>query len=470
MSKLNPLLKRLSSFETGEQLAGGAGMTAARQDSYSLLRRVVLANLLWEKIAYVDGESVTEQIRKLIPLCTPKQVNDLAIEARELQKLRHTPLFIAVQMLKYPEHRKYVASLLPRIITRADMLTDFVTIYKTENDGKIKPLAHAAKKGLAKAFDNFNEYQFAKYDRNAAIKLRDVMFLVHPKAPQGKEELYKKIADRTLKTPDTWEVELSAGKDKRATWERLINEKKIGGLAMLRNIRNMMEASVPAKTIQLGLSNLKGAMLLPFDFVKSARINPEFKGHLEEVMLSTYAHLPKLPGRTLFIVDRSGSMGANVSDKSTFTRQEVAYAMAMLACNLCEDFSLVVTAGDDFASKHSSEWIKYPAKGFDIFEQMKDAKVGGGGIFTRQVLEWSKQNLGEEFDRIIVFSDSQDCDKQDKTPHPFAKYNYICDVSANKHGVNFKGRWTAEISGWSEHFLTYIAAYEGLSNQFQEEQ
>ena len=64
-----------------------------------------------------------------------------------------------------------------------------------------------AKKGLAKAFHNFKEYHFAKYDRDAEIKLRDVMFMVRPK-PQNtlEEELYKKIADRTLKTPETWEV------------------------------------------------------------------------------------------------------------------------------------------------------------------------------------------------------------------------------------------------------------------------
>jgi hypothetical protein len=42
-------------------------------------------------------------------------------------------------------------------------------------------------------------------------------------------------------------------------------------------------------------------------------------------------------------------------------------------------------------------------------------------------------------------------------------------VSAHKNGVNYKGCWTAEISGWSEHFITYIAALEGLENKFVEE-
>ena len=29
--------------------------------------------------------------------------------------------------------------------------------------------------------------------------------------------------------------------------------------------------------------------------------------------------------------------------------------------------------------------------------------------------------------------------------------------------------WTAEVSGMSEHFLTYIAALEGIENKFEEQ-
>lgn len=97
--------------------------------------------------------------------------------------------------------------------------------------------------------------------------------------------------------------------------------------------------------------------------------------------------------------------------------------------------------------------------------------IGGGGIFTRQCLEWCKEKFkGQNFDRIIIFSDSQDCDYPDKIiPKPFGKHNYIVDVSAHTRGVNYKGVWDAEISGWSEHFLTYIAALEGLQNTFEEQ-
>ena len=98
-------------------------------------------------------------------------------------------------------------------------------------------------------------------------------------------------------------------------------------------------------------------------------------------------------------------------------------------------------------------------------------RIGGGGIFTRQCLEWCKDKFKDKkFDRIIIFSDSQDCDYPEKrVPKPFGTYNYIVDVSAHTRGVNYKGVWTAEVSGWSESFITFIAALEGLENKFEED-
>lgn len=469
MSKINPSLKKSSKFEE-ERLAGGSGALAAKQSNTALLRRAVLANLLWEDVAYMDGMKVAEEIQRLIPLCPAIDVYNIALEARTMQKLRHTPLFIAVEMCKYPEHKMFVQDLLPQIITRADMLTDFLAIYW--KDGK-KPIANQAKKGLAKAFHNFNEYKFAKYDRDAAIKLRDVMFLCRPKPEnQYEQDLFKKVANRTLATPETWEVLLSTGKDKKESWTKLISEGKIGGLAMLRNIANMRRANVDKKVINEGLEKLKSSMLMPLDFLKAFRMNPEFGRQIEDAMINSYANLPKLKGKTLFIVDVSGSMGARMSEKSDFTRYDAACAMAMLAANQCEDYEIVCTAGNDYTHTGAHRPVPYPQKGFGIFEQIREANrnIGYGGIFTRQCLEWCNNKFkGQKFDRIIVFSDSQDCDLPERrTPKPFGTYNYICDVSAHTKGVNYKGAWTAEISGFSEHFITFIAATEGIQNTFEE--
>lgn len=468
MSKVNPTVKN-SSMDS-ERLAGGMGLRAAKQTDIQTLRRITLANLLWEDCAYVDGKSLAQEIVRLVPLCNPKDVANLALECRLVQKLRHTPLFLVSEMCKYDATRVYVGEILPKIITRADMITDFLAIYW--KDGK-RPLANKAKRGLAASFHNFDAYQFAKYDRDAKIKLRDVMFLCHPKATDAQEEeLFRMIAERSLPIPDTWEVALSAGADKKETWTRLINTRKIGGMAFLRNLRNMKDAHVEFDTIIKGLNELKGTMLLPLDYLKAARMAPEFESYIEAKMMDSYARLPKLPGKTLFIVDVSGSMGDTTSSGTNFTRLDQACAMAMLAANQCESYKLVTTAGCDRTSVGSHLEIEYPKKGFGLAKQIMETRdsVGCGGIFTRQVLEWSKKRFEDtDFDRIIIFSDSQDCDRIDKVPHPFAKHNYICDVSSHTKGVNYHGCWTAEISGWSEHFITYIAALEGIENKFEEE-
>lgn len=470
MTKLNPNVKpKPKVIDT--RLAGGFGAKAARQNAESLLRRAVLACLLFEDMAYERGDANAENIANLIPQVHPDVVAAIAIEARTQQKLRHVPLFIACEMLKYESHRRHVGDLLPVIITRADQITDTVALYW--KNGKAN-LANQLKKGLNAAFHKFDEYQFGKYDRDGAIKLRDVMFLTRPK-PANKtiEKLFKKIADRTLDVPDTWEVALSAGKDKKETWERLINEGKLGALALLRNLRNMKEARVESSVIRKALKGARSMMLLPLNFVQAAEYAPEYKKDIEDMMLRMYADLPKLPGRSIFVIDVSGSMNSAVSAKSAIQRWKAAASLAMLALEQCEDVEIYCTGGSN--QKHLTARIDHPTRGFGLIDQVASYlhrganSLQGNGIFTRQMLDYLKGRLKYTPDRIMVFSDSQDVDYNKALPTPFGRHNYIVDVSAHAHGVNYRGKWTAEISGWSESFLVYIAAFEGVQNAFEED-
>jgi 60 kDa SS-A/Ro ribonucleoprotein len=453
------------------RLAGGYGPYPAKQNPEALLRRAVLSCLLWENLFYESGLDNAYNIADLIPQVNPETCVEIAIEARNEQKLRHVPLYIARVMAGLDTHKSYVGSLLPQIIQRADELAEFLAIYWKEEK---QPLSKQIKLGLAQSFNKFNEYQFAKYrGEGKDIKLRDVLQLVHPK-PNSMEQslLYRKILDNTLETPDTWEVALSTGKNKKETWERLITEKKLGALAFLRNLRNMEEENVSHDVIVFGFETINPKWLLPLNYLSAAKYAPRWEKEIETLMFKSFELVQKLPGYTIFVVDVSGSMGSGISEKSTVTRLDVANAMAMFASELCEKVSVYITAGNDSTRVHKTKLVA-PRKGFGLIEKIEQEKydVGGGGIFTRQCLEYIKeQELGKIPDRIIVFSDSQDCDNPNKRiPNPFGKNNYIIDVSSHQHGINYDGIWDAEISGWSEHFIPYIACLEGINLQSEEE-
>lgn len=256
-----------------EQLAAGFGPRAAKQDAEAQLRRLTLACLLWEDIAYASGETVADQIAKLIPNVPPDVCRQIAIECRFDQKLRHVPLLIAREMCRYPFHKKYVAETLEKICKRPDETAEFLSIYWKTNDGK-KSIPNQAKHGLARAFNNYDAYQLAKWRRqDADVKLRDTMFLSHP-TPNSPEQarLFKQLADNSLPTPDTWEVGLSKCKtdgEKRETWQRLIADGMLGANALLKNLRNMESVQVPASVISSALRECRTDFLLPLDFLKA---------------------------------------------------------------------------------------------------------------------------------------------------------------------------------------------------------
>lgn len=442
--------------------AGGFGIEAATQKPEALLRRVVMANLLWEDTAYQSGAGVAEQIGNLVPQVAPEVVARMAEEAREEQKLRHVPLLLLSECASVPSHRHVVAQALPNVIQRADELTEFLALYW--KDGR-KPLAAGVKKGLAAAFRRFSAYQLAKYDRSTAVKLRDVMFLVHPRPRDEQQaEMWRAFVAGKLPVPDTWEVALSRGEDKRTTWERLIREEKLGALAFLRNLRNMEEVGVDPAVIRAGFEGMHTERLLPLNFLAAAKAAPRWLPEVEDAMLGSLGQLPRLRGETVLVVDVSGSMNHQVSGKSDFTRLDAAAAMAVMAREVCEHVTLWATAGSDLTRVHQTEEL--PAyRGFALAEGVRQAahRLGGGGIFTRQCLDAIHHRLGSRAtDRTIVFSDSQDCDRPSSgLPRPFSPRNYIVDVSAHERGINYDGIWTAEVSGWSERFLSYVQALEG---------
>jgi 60 kDa SS-A/Ro ribonucleoprotein len=414
----------------------------ARPVSHELrLRRSVLACLLWEKQFYEDGVEIAERIAALVPKVAAEKVAALAIEARSQMKLRHAPLLLVREMARHQTHRRLVADTLAGVIQRADELAEFVAIYWM--DGRI-PLSGQVKKGLAAAFPKFDEYALAKYNRGGHVKLRDVLFLCHAKPRDAAQAgVWKKLIWGRLNAPDTWEVALSSGADKREAWQRLLAENKLGALALLRNLRNMREAGVDEELVLSAVRSMNAGRVLPFRFLAAARYAPQWEETLEHAMLKCVAGQEKLAGKTIVLVDVSGSMTAPLSRRSEMQRTDAAYGLAVLLREIGEKVR-VFSFSDDL--------VEVPARrGFALRDAI-DASQRHNSTQLGKAIE--SLNRKESYDRLIVISDEQ---AHDAVPGPAGK-GYVINVASYKNGVGY-GKWT-HIDGWSESVVEYIRMLE----------
>lgn len=425
------------------------GTPARRIHSLAELRRSVCSCLLWENEFYENGETIADRIAGLVKQCRPSDVAALAIEAREQFKLRHMPLFLMRELARHPYHREFrtnlqdtlVSKTLARVIQRADELTEFLAIYW--KDGK-QPLSKQVKRGLAWAFRKFSEYDLAKYNRDEAIKLRDVLFLTHAKPKDDAQAaLWKKLVANELATPDTWEVQLSAGADKKETFERLIREEKLGYLALLRNLRNMAQAGCDQSIVEQAIGARRGAdRVLPFRFIAAARHAPSFEPALDEAMQVAMAGLERLPGITLVLVDTSPSMEVALSTKSDLTRTEAAAGVAILARGVAETARV-------FAFSSACAEVP-PRRGMALRDAIRAAVPSNGTYLGAAVTMLN----AIPHTRMIVITDEQ---SHDPVPNP-AKTGYMINVASAQNGVGY-GPWV-HIDGWSESVIRFIAEYE----------
>jgi hypothetical protein len=417
------------------------GAPARRISPELQLRRSVLACLLWEGQFYEDGVEIAGRIAELVPRVAAGTVAALAVEAREQMKLRHAPLLLVREMARHQTHRGEVAETLARVIQRPDELAEFVAIYW--KDGRV-PLSAQVKKGLAVAFPKFDEYALAKYDRGGPIKLRDVLFLCHAK-PRDKvqTEVWKRLVEGRLATHDTWEVALSSGADKRAAWERLMRANKLGALALLRNLRNMREAGVDEELVRGALGYMDTARVLPFRFLAAARYAPHMEESLEQAMLRCVGNQEKLKGKTVLLVDVSGSMTAPLSGRSEMLRTDAAYGLAVLLREICERVNVF---------SFSDELVQVPSRRGFVLRDAIDASQPHGGTYLGKAM--NRLHESERYERLIVITDEQ---AHDRVPAPRGK-GYVINVASYKNGVGY-GEWT-HIDGWSESVVEYIRALE----------
>lgn len=441
------------------------GGPAQRINATQQLRRLVLPCLLWEDSFYVDGKTIAEQIADAVKAAPASVAAAVAIEAREVFHLRHVPLLVVREMARLHPGTSLVGDALARVIQRPDEIGEFCAIYwqdagtSKRNCGKGQPLSAQVKKGLARALAKFDQYQLAKYAKGGAVRLRDVMFLTQPKPGAGMAETWKRLADDEIGAADavsklgdatgTWESDLSqAGasadkaQDKAQVWTAKLRSGTLGYLALLRNLRNMVEAGVGLELIRDAIKARTGAgRVLPFRYVAAARAVPQLEATIDMALCATIAEMRPLPGKTVVLVDVSGSMDARMSAKSDLNRIDAAAALA------------AIIPGDVRVFTFSDQTVEVPPRrGMAGVDAIKRSQPHGSTMLGDAV---SRINGLRGVDRLIVISDEQ---THDQVPDPAAQRAYMINVAAYKNGVGY-GRWT-HIDGFSEAVLRFIAEFE----------
>lgn len=454
------------------------------------LYSLVVTELLEDKF-YESTDKRTTRLRSLISQCDPEFVMKLAIYAREDMHLRSVPLFVLVTLhVTRPDVSMHKA--LTRVIQRADEITEALACYdslKTHGNKSIRPISHQIIKGVSSAFTKFDEYQFGKYNSKKSITLKDALRLTHPKPTSPEQsELYAKIANDSLATPYTWETELSAvgqglANDtlkqdaKRAKWEELIDSGKLGYMAILRNVRNMLDVSISVQHIEKVAAVLESpeqiakSKQFPFRFYSAAKslvhnTNPRASrivSALDTALRLSAANIEFFAktDSVLFACDLSGSMQSPLSSKSDMEYIEVGAVLASIAQESVRYYSTVA-----FASSMRYVQLIPGSPLLNTTVILKDGYKLGGGTDFQQVLEELLRNPGRAgFDKVCVFTDCQINSlgydvmtlwNKYKKLHPTSKL-YVFDLSGYGLKLAPDGNTSVtQVSGWSDKVFDMV--------------
>lgn len=402
---------------------------------------------------YEKNEARLTRLQKLITKCNPIFVGKLAVYSRTKMNMRSVPLVLVTELAKVHSGDDLVARVTEGVVKRADEITELLACYELLNERtgtkKLNRLSKQIQKGLAGTFNRFDEYQFAKYNRDSNVRLRDALFLVHPKAvDNAQQELFNKIVNGTLQTPYTWETELSAlgqlnyDSDEARTrafcakWEELIDSGKLGYMALLRNLRNIKEAGVGYAHFQKVCARLSDAnevakaKQFPFRYLAAYRelVVPETEARfkvlakkvnallfgnnryadvlpdaLEKAIKASAANIKGFDHSTsvLLACDVSGSMQTPVSAKSKVLLYDIGLMLAMLLQSRCKNVE-VGMFGDT--------WKTITVPGNNILRNVMELyrREGEVGYATNGYLV-IKDLLSRKvkIDKVMMFTDCQ---------------------------------------------------------------
>jgi hypothetical protein len=327
---------------------------------------------------------------------------------------------------------------------RPDDMAEIVACFSAMNKTAV---TNAMKKGFKEALEKMDAYSLLKYKSS----LVDVINLVHPNPNESKavaEVNGEKVAvlSAIMKglpvSADTWEVAQSdAGQEvakavkegkidevkaaeilkeaKAENWDSLLTEGKLGVLAAIRNIRNVLKTVSKSDTVDRlcallsdGTAIRKGK-IMPYQIdlaheVTISEFSDTNSRKIAQALLKGYeAAVPNLaemlPGRTLVMVDFSGSMSTPMTDGSRSGKRYRSTCMdkaALIAATIAK-----ATGADVIRFGSSAEYVNWNPNS-DVFSIAKGMRRDMGG--TSLAAAWREaQNSGRKYDRVFILSDNE---------------------------------------------------------------
>jgi len=454
MGKFN--IKRPTVTRT-TNLAGGQAFKVVNPKEELL--SAVLTTFLDDKY-YESGSDRQNRIEQLVKMVDPTFVAKLAYVARKEFYLRSVTTFLLGTLSKVHKGNDLLKRAIVACTNRVDDLTELVAFVG-------KPLPKQVKRGVRNAILKFDRFALAKYKGEGKdISLVDLFNLVHPKAQHATEEqkqAWKDLIEGNLKSFDTWEVELAGAKDdveRKEKLSALVLTNKIGYMALLRNLNNILKYKCSDEVIAHAASRLSDkeevlkSKQLPFRFVtayKNVIGNRVLTDALTLALEHSVGNVANLPGKTLIAVDTSGSMSGDPISKASI------FAAALAKKSNSEVLLYDTKVKSLTVSSHSTV--------MDIASYIERESLGGGTntgiVFTHAVTKNAK------YDRIIILSDNQSW-QGDDTQSAYNSYKNALGIDPFIYAIDIAGYGTRDlqspktkhISGWSERLLDYIGESE----------
>lgn len=450
------------------------GHVAFKMELKEKLITEVLTSFFNEGKFYGDNSlEIVKDLRQVIKI-DPKFVANLAIYARKEIHLRSVSHVIAAELAHDVQGKKYVRRVLNEIVERVDDMAEILSYYLNVYG---KPIPNSLKKGLGDSFLRFDEYSLAKYNRAKEIKLKDIVNLVHPK-PNNIEQssMFKRLLEDKLETPFTWETVLSSEGNNKETWEKLIESNKLGYMAMLRNLRNIIKADPEnINKVYEVLENenrVKKSKQLPFRYYSAFNAlyneglgTSKIYDVLENAIRYSTSNITRLSGKTFIATDVSGSMGNKISKKSDVTCADIGTVLMAIANSICDE---AITS--TFDTKFNLTPL---AAGNGIIANARSIKPTWGGTnLSLPIYHLLDHKI--YVDRIIILSDNEINYGYDRVCQDLInQYRQRVNPNVWVHAIDllgygtqqFKGDKVNIIAGWNEKILEFIPNVEAdLSN------